>query len=248
MTGGVMTSRYKWSSFGATCIGPAHVQAGIPNQDYWSSFHSVWGDGIVVSDGLGSNSNSDVGSRAVCHSFKVAALKVLRGDGEFSPPRFHGMIKDLWESSVECLGTQTCGATCSYAMRTQEGVIEIGSLGDGCAAVVTDNGRVISLAEDKSDSFSNLTLGLAPRTKTSDWKTLRLQETECRAVLLCTDGVSDDISDLEGFAIDFIDAHASLARVAASRRTLEMLERWPVPKHHDDKTLVCLTRREVNLE
>lgn len=243
-----MASRYKWSSFGATCIGPAHVFAGIPNQDYWSSFHNAWGDGIVVSDGLGSHSNSDVGSRAVCRSFKIAALKMLRGSIEFNPVRFHGMIKDLWEMSVECLGTQTCGATCSYAMRRPEGVIEIGSLGDGCAAVVTDNGQVISLSQDKSDSFSNLTLGLAPRTQTSDWKTLRLPETECRAVLLCSDGVSDDIDDIEGFTLDFLDVHSSLARVTASRRTREILEMWPVPKHRDDKTLVCLTRREVNLE
>jgi len=224
------------------------VFAGIPNQDYWSSFHNAWGDGIVVSDGLGSHSNSDVGSRAVCRSFKLAALKVLRDNIEFDPLRFHGMIKDLWETSVEYLGTQTCGATCSYAMRRPEGVIEIGSLGDGCAAVVTDNGQVISLSEDKSDSFSNLTFGLAPQTQTSDWKTLRLPETECRAVLLCTDGVSDDIDDIEGFTLNFFDVHSSLARVAASRRTREILEMWPVPKHRDDKTLVCLTRREVSLE
>lgn len=243
-----MTSRYEWSSFGASCIGPAHVESGVPNQDYWSSFHNAWGDGIVISDGLGSNSNSDVGSRAACRSFKVAALKMLRGAPGFSPVRFHGMIKELWEVSVECLGTQTCGATCTYAIRIPEGVIEIGSLGDGCAAVVTENGRVISLSEDKSDSFSNLTLGLASRTQTTDWKTLRLPENECRAVLLCTDGVSDDIDDIEGFALDFIDAHSSLARVAASRRTHEILERWPVPKHRDDKTIVCLSRREVSLE
>jgi hypothetical protein len=62
---------------------------------------------------------------------------------------------------------------------------------------------------------------------------------------LCTDGVFDDISDIEGFALGFIDAHSWLSRVAASRRTHEILERWPVPKHRDDKTLVCLTRREV---
>jgi len=243
-----MTSRYEWSSFGASCIGPAHAHAGIPNQDYWSSFHNAWGDGIVVSDGLGSNSNSDVGSRAVCRSFKVAALKMLSGSLEFSPVQFHGVIKDLWELSVECLGAQTCGATCTYAIRRPEGVIEIGSLGDGCAAVVTENGRVISLSEDKSDSFSNLTLGLASRTQTTDWKTFRLPESECRAVLLCTDGVSDDIEDIEGFTLNFIAAHSSLARVAASRRTHEILERWPVPKHCDDKTLVCLTRREVSRE
>jgi hypothetical protein len=221
------------------------VLAGIPNQDYWSSFHNAWGDGIVVSDGLGSNSNSDVGSRAVCRSFKVAALTMLRGSLEFGPVRFHGMIKDLWEMSVECLGTQTCGATCTYAIRRPAGFIEIGSLGDGCAAVIKTNGQVTSLSEDKSDGFSNLTLGFTPRTQTSDWRTLRLRETECKAVLLCTDGVFDDISDIEGFALGFIDAHSWLSRVAASRRTHEILERWPVPKHRDDKTLVCLTRREV---
>jgi len=243
-----VTSRFTWSSFGASVIGPAHVAARVPNQDYWGSFHHTWCDGVVVSDGVGSHANSDFGSRAVCRAVEFSAFKTFHSSVEFSPIKFHEMVKNLWQLSVARLGAQSCGATCLYALRSPEGFIEIGLLGDGCAAVVKSSGQVMSLVDDKAGSFSNITSGLAPRTQNKDWRTLRLQETECRAVLLCTDGVSDDVDDFEGFVLELVSVHSSVARVVASRRIREALENWPVPKHSDDKTLVCMIRKEVNLE
>ena len=88
---------------------------------------------------------------------------------------------------------------------------------------------------------------MTPTADASNWQTLTLDAGQCAGVLLCTDGVSDDLEDLHGFARGFASAFATLPATAAARRTHEMLWNWPVPKHSDDKTLVCLLR-EVNAD
>jgi len=62
-----------WKSYGASVRGPGHVATCEPNQDAWTSFHRVWGDGIVVSDGVGSKPFANVGSDAACFAVKHAA-------------------------------------------------------------------------------------------------------------------------------------------------------------------------------
>jgi hypothetical protein len=76
---------------------------------------------------------------------------------------------------------------------------------------------------------------------------LSLPEEECIAVLLCTDGVADDLDNVDGFVSGFIEAHCSIAEISANRRISEnMLEKWPTPKHSDDKTIACLCREDVS--
>ena len=111
-------------------------------------------------------------------------------------------------------------------------------------AVKTD-GSVVSLSEDKSQGFSNITAALSPNVAAKDWRHLSLPEEECAAVLLCTDGVADDLDNVDGFVKGFIEAHRALAAMIANRHTREMLESWPTPKHSDDKTIACLFREEV---
>ena len=121
----------------------------------------------------------------------------------------------------------------------------MGMLGDGLAAVLKVDGSVVSLSEDKSQSFSNITAALTPNACSEDWRHLSLQEEECDAVLLCTDGVADDLENGGEFVKGFIEAHRALATVSANRHTRAMLENWPTPKHSDDKTIVCLFRSEA---
>ena len=109
-------------------------------------------------------------------------------------------------------------------------------------------GSIVSLSEDKSQGFSNITAALSPNVSEKDWQYLSLPEEECAAVLLCTDGVADDLDNVDGFVKGFIEAHRPLAAVSASRHVREMLENWPTPKHSDDKTIVCLCREDVTHE
>ena len=233
-----------WRSFGASVIGPGHAAARMPNQDAWASFHHVWGDGIVVSDGLGSKPFSDFGSRAAC----LAAARAVH-----SCSRTHNMdrsvlsdrIKSKWISLLAPLTPRDCAATCLFAFRLNDGVVHMGMLGDGLLAAVRADGTVASLSDDKSEGFSNMTAALSPDVTAEDWRWLSMSDEECQSIVLCTDGVSDDLTDVTGFAKEFCKAHRCLSSVSAARWTRETLEKWPTPKHSDDKTIACLFREEV---
>ena len=233
-----------WRSFGASVIGPGHVSTGMPNQDAWASFHHTWGDGIVVSDGLGSKPLSDFGSRAACLA-AARAVHSLRGAPEMDRSVLSDRIKSKWISLLAPLTPRDCAATCLFAFRLNDGVVHMGMLGDGLLAVVKSDGTVESLTDDKSEGFSNMTAALSPDVTAGDWRWLSIPEEDCQSIVLCTDGVSDDLSDPTGFVKAFCEAHRSLASVSAARRARKALEKWPTPKHSDDKTIACMFREEV---
>ncbi|CAL8479458.1 PP2C family serine/threonine-protein phosphatase [Caballeronia sp. S22] len=236
-----------WKSFGASVRGPAHVSAGKPNQDAWASFHRTWGDGIVVSDGLGSKPYSDLGSAAAC--FAVArAANACRDQQGFDAASLAACVKRHWLSLVSPLEPADCAATCLLAVRPGDGALHLGMLGDGLIVAMKVDRTVVRLAEDRAQGFSNMTDALSAELSAKDWRYASLPEEECRAVLLCTDGVADDLQDIDGFVKEFVDTHRSLAAVSANRHIREMLEKWPVPRHGDDKTIVCLCRETIQDE
>lgn len=232
-----------WKSFGASVRGPGHVATGKPNQDAWASFHHVWGDGIVISDGLGSKPFSDFGSDAACIAVACAA-NAYRNEIQIGCDFLLNRIHTNWLSQIVPLEPRDCAATCLFAFRLGDGAIHLGMLGDGLISAVKVDGSIVELSEDKSRGFSNITTALSPNASAKDWQYLSLPEEECAAILLCTDGVSDDLDNVDGFVKGFIGAHCALAAVSANRHVREMLENWPTPKHSDDKTIACLYREE----
>lgn len=239
-----------WKSFGASVRGPAHIATGAPNQDAWASFHHAWGDGIVVSDGVGSKPFSNFGSDAACMAVGCAAMAChIRADifnAEISRDFLFERIKDHWLSIISPLEPRDCSATCLFAFRIGDGLIHLGMLGDGLVATLKSDTTVLSLWEDKSNGFSNITTALSPNVLPKEWRYLSLPEEECIGVLLCTDGVADDLDNVDGFVSNFIEAHCSIAGMSANRRIREMLDKWPTPKHSDDKTIACLYREDIS--
>jgi len=237
-----MSSGLKWSTFGASVRGPSHVISAQPNQDSWLGFETVSGLGVVVSDGLGSKPFADIGSEAACLAVKRAVqdVSVLRAAGQ--SPQFQQRVHEKWIELVRPFNPQECSATCLYAFVTSEGVINVGSLGDGCIGVLKESEEVVVLAVDKSDSFANVTQCLGTNPAVDAWRTLKFHESECRAVILCTDGVSADLNDIAGFVRNFVLSLSPLASHSASRHIAEVLEQWPVMGHSDDKTIACLHR------
>jgi hypothetical protein len=233
-----------WKSFGASVRGPEHIATGKPNQDAWTSFHHVWGDGVAISDGLGSKPFSNFGSDAACLAVAYSA-NACRDMIEIDHNFLSDQIKTNWLSLIVPLEPCDCAATCVFALRLGDGVIRLGMLGDGLAAAVKTDGSLVSLSEDKSQGFSNITAALSTHVVAKDWRHLSFPEAECVAVMLCTDGVADDLDNVGGFVKGFIEAHRSLAAMSANRLIREMLESWPTPKHSDDKTIACLLREEV---
>lgn len=242
---GEVTTTTSWRSFGASVIGPGHIALGKPNQDAWSSFHHLWGDGIVVSDGLGSKSLSDYGSDAACRAVEQAVRRFSDAPVEGQRPNLLADILNHWLDAIAPLDPKDAAATCLFAFRLGDGMVRLGILGDGCIAAVKGDGSVTALVDDKAAGFSNVTSALSPATDAAQWTVLDVPESDCEAVVLCTDGVSDDLEDVEGFMAGFVKAYRGLAQMTASRQAHELLEAWPVPKHSDDKTIACLLRAEV---
>ena len=232
-----------WKSFGASVRGPGHIAEGLPSQDAWTAFHHVWGDGIVVSDGVGSKPFSRFGSHAACLAVESAAHACC-ASGRVERNSLFSSLQANWLRLVAPLEPRDCATTCLFALRLA-GVIHLGMLGDGLAAVVKRDGSVVSLSENKAQGFSNITTALSSNVSAKDWRYLSLSGEQCIAVLLCTDGVADDLDNADGFVTSFVEAHRTLASASANRRIHEMLENWPTPKHIDDKTLACLCREEV---
>lgn len=229
--------------------GPAHIATSTPNQDAWIAFHHFGVDGIVVSDGVGSKPLSNFGSEAACLSVKLVAqayrIKLDILPHPINRDLLFEQIKTNWLSVVSPLNSRECSATCLFAFRTGDGFIQVGMLGDGLASALKSDGTIVLLVEDKTHGFSNTTSALSPNVLSKDWRYFSLPEHSCVAVLLCTDGVADDLDNVEGFVADFIDSHRVLSTISANRRVREMLEKWPTPKHSDDKTIACLFCEEV---
>lgn len=224
-------------------IGPGHIATGKPNQDAWASFHHPWGEGVVVSDGLGSKPHSDWGSAAACRAVEIAVSSLSQSTlYESTQATLLARIRDEWLKAIEPLSPRDSAATCVFAVADPSGRIHLGILGDGAVVAVLDDGSVTALTEDKTGGFSNMTSALSPSVGAESWQVATIPVAECLAVVLCTDGVSDDLEDLEGFARGFAKTYAGVASVTASRRIRDMLSNWPVPKHSDDKTLVCFVR------
>lgn len=238
-----------WKSFGASVRGPSHITEGLPNQDAWMSFHHAWGDGIVVSDGVGSKPFSNFGSDAACLAVGCAALacriKAEISRAEVNRDYLFERIQHYWLSNINPLEPRDCSATCLFAFRFGDGLIHLGMLGDGLVAAIKSDGSVISLIEDKEHCFSNITAALSRNVSPNKWRYIALPEEACLAILLCTDGVADDLDDVDGFVSGFIEEHCSIAGISANRRVREMLEKWPTPKHSDDKTIACLFREDA---
>ncbi len=228
----------RWKSFGASVRGPGHYRACIPNQDSFIKKAGSWGNAIAVSDGVGSRPISHYGSHAACRAVINAASNWMEINE--NTETLLEQIHVNWLSGVKPFSPGDCAATCLFAIRPTEGQIVIGALGDGLAGVLKTDGSYFELCEDKGYSFSNLTTALSERTTIQQWKTAIITQEECAAILLCTDGVADDLlpEKREGFVRHIYQQAQKTSLVTAKRNLRKMLEKWPVPKHSDDKTLV----------
>lgn len=236
-----------WRSLGASVIGPGHINSGISNQDAWLSVQYEWGDIITVADGVGSKKFSDFGSRCACLAV-ARAIYDYREDVKLDQNKIANTIKDKWLSLISPLDPRDCASTCLLAFRSNKGFVTIGILGDGLAAAVKVDGSVESLSDDKLEGFSNITIALSPNVNPHDWRWLSIPEIECQSIFLCTDGVSDDLLDTDGFVKTFFDAYRDFSSVSGARRLRKVLTEWPTPKHTDDKTIACLLREDISDE
>lgn len=234
-----------WKSWGESVIGPLHLRDRLPNQDAWLSAHRSWGDVIAVSDGLGSHPHSDVGARAACRAV-LGAADLFRRFPESRIEDFLGLVHAHWLMRISPFSPRECSATCLFAIRVG-GRCLLAQLGDGLVVACGEEvEETVILADDKIHSFSNVTESLGRDFRPEQWRYRMVSEGACDAVILCTDGISDDIPPERqaDFARDLFLSYRETAPRQRQKELRSWMTKWPVPCHSDDKTIACLFRKE----
>ena len=233
-----------WSSWGASVIGPSHLKASVPNQDAWMARRFDWGNVVVVSDGLGSKAHSDIGSKAVCLAV-IEAAKFYENSPAANYVDILRHIQDSWLVKIAPFAAKECATTCLFAIQIR-GIITVGRLGDGMIAACGDREEnCFILSDNKQDSFSNFTNSLQQEFKPSQWEIVTVKSSDCNAVVLSTDGISDDILPEKQmtFAQEIYSTYSDWEPNEIKQDLELWLNDWPVPKHSDDKTIACLFKK-----
>ena len=237
----------EWGGWGISIIGPLHIKTGTQNQDCCMVRTFPWGTVIAVSDGVGSKQHARIGSKAACHAVIAAVQQQRHCLSGATLPQF---IHTRWLQYIAPFSPASCGATCLFAVQTGAAIF-IGMLGDGMIAVCKKNGLPpVILTDDKEHSFSNYTYSLQETFIPQYWKTAVADSADCTAVVLCTDGISDDLMPDKRllFAEELYETYAAMQSKERTRSIKAWLKNWPVPKHTDDKTIACLFRKDSRYE
>ena len=237
-----------WRSWGRSMIGPLHQKNGLPNQDAWLARHYSWGDVVVVSDGLGSKPHADTGAKMACRAVCEAA-KFYQKNTSAPLEELTRLIHAMWLIFISPYCARDCAATCLFVLRIHEDIIA-GQLGDGMIVLYAEQPEHNTLIADSKDaSFSNVTLALTETYQAGQWMVFRRKAENYQAILLCTDGISDDLRPEQ--QIPFTEAlfcqYQRLPNQAIKKDLMHWLNAWPVQYHSDDKTIACLSRKGVLL-
>ncbi len=233
-----------WISLGASVIGPSHISSNVPNQDYWLAHHDVGSDCVIVADGLGSCSHSEIGAKAVCLAVLDVVSAYVGPWNLATKERFLESVRDRFLQELGPMSPEECATTCLIAWRSGD-ELRIFQLGDGMVGALRSDGHVDLLEDDKSESFANLVRPLSAKTSVSEWRICSIPVADCLGVVLCTDGVSEDLCDTQGFVRELVLSAREEGADSIRTQLEEYLRKWPVPKHTDDKTVVCLFKEEV---
>jgi len=226
--------------FGVSTIGPLHLEHNLPNQDAFAHEQFEWGNVAVVSDGLGSKKYSDIGAKYACDAVISAALS-FHGESVISHKVLTQRILQNWLGLLKDYDANDCATTCLFVIQHYGNVI-MGQLGDGLIAALGQD-VFCYLAEDKEDSFSNITECLHEKVEFSSWRFTEFKLSDFNQFLICTDGISDDLppESYQGFCQDFIESYLPMDATSRDQQITDILTNWPVKGHTDDKTILVLS-------
>lgn len=229
---------------GTSVCGPAHIDLNVPCQDAWMLGRYSFGEVLVVSDGMGSRPHADIGAKAACRAVLHAA-KLWGMHPEAPPTNMIKLTHHIWRLLIHPYPQEDCVATCIFAILLARGKMFAAQLGDGLFYLKTCDSSYC-LSEGRDADFTNETIGLGLTTSLSDWHFAEMSLPTSFNMMLCTDGVADDIlpdrrADFVGYLREELDPLSPRQRVSLLRRELN---NWPTPGHNDDKTLVLAWQKE----
>lgn len=215
-------------------VGFTHLRNSQRNQDS-SGFYYIDDDFvIIVSDGVGTCKNAELGSRFAVET----CLKVFREMVENQLMQENEIIIEkiiqIWESMINDNNTD------DYCT-TLQGVFKIGnkakiiSLGDGFTAISSDGFHLKSPTDNTY--FANITTSLCSTVKKSDFwiSDFNLDTNKSYAIVCCTDGIANGITP--GSEIKLTNEIEKNVNCKELRKTLEDFIVELSEYSYDDKTV-----------
>ncbi len=230
---------------GTSVIGPEHECNGQSNQDALSL--RGWRGGWIaaVADGLGSRPFSSVGSRAAVRAAQrtIRALVPSAALHDVDAREAATRMYRQWLQAVPYVDKSSAASTILLAACDAFGRARVWQLGDGLIAC-RSKGKFQLLTPGRA-GFGNETRALGVHRAWSDWSwaDVVLNE-EHDALVLMTDGVSDDLNDdtLEEFVATLVAQLSAKSRRSGRTWLKRELSQWSTPRHSDDKTIAVIYR------
>lgn len=188
---------------------------------------------LVLSDGIGSNKLSDIGSKAIC-----SIVYDLVKNTPSMVDDIYSLVETAhtkWLDKLCMFNLNDCGATCLIGIIKHDEVITA-HLGDGFICVFDDNNHYISKGEEKD--FINETDCLSKRFEIDKWVINSFKSSSNSTVVMCSDGVSineNDDCDILDFCKDFTLEYQAFTSDIIEKEINSWLQTWT---GSDDKTLV----------
>ena len=215
-------------------IGSNHRALFMPNQD--SVDFTINGEDFVlaVSDGVGSCSKAELGSKeAVASCVRVFTL-IKNRIIEFESDNVVDALINEWRVALKHENLDDCCATLKAIFKIGQ-VMKVVSVGDGFIAVSSDGLNLLSPTEETA--FSNETSCLCSKIEPRDFWTsnFNLDTHKPYAALCCTDGVAKGI--MEGQELNLIRDIEESTRVDILKEEIEALLEDISDYCFDDKTV-----------
>lgn len=231
--------------FGISKIGPGHIRANLPNQDSFLVKNFGCYSLLVISDGMGSKKHADIGSQATCMAVYKAFVHYV-----YTERRYHkknrnifSMIKEEWLKLISPYNPKDCSATCLFVLRSKKRCIAA-MLGDGLIYLKGKKEKDSKLLiDEKNDDFSNSTVSMSDSNYLNDWRSISISTKKIASIFMSSDGISSDL--IQGKEKEFADkllTDISKEKTLVDKREYiqKVIDKWPVPKHSDDKTIVVM--------
>lgn len=205
------------------------------NQDSYKLHILDKGFVAVLSDGLGSKSDSHIGSGTVCECTVEVAQGLGADLGEIEPEEFMKRVYQLWIERLDGYDVNQCMAT-MLVFVIYAGRAFAARLGDGFIGIWSEQELKV-LFDKKTEYFANETDCLKGVLDLDKIEIYETEISELYGVVMCSDGVgignmSED--DLSSFTKEFVEGYCDMKTEEISQHIMSWLSDWPGV---DDKTL-----------
>lgn len=213
------------------------------NQDNYYSGTFKNGYVMVVSDGLGSKRNSQIGSKMVCESVLMVLDSPDSNELINCKEKLIAAIHKKWLSCLKNYNISECYATVLFCIVTAEKIIAA-RLGDGFLAFATDEQSIV-LFDKKEEYFANETDCMEEELNYSLWEFFEIRNESFIGAIACTDGIGICPLDEQGyisFSKEFIEEYSGKELNDITEDIGGWLCGWT---GNDDKTIAFLLGSKV---